>query len=246
MELNYSEWHGFRRADFTFEERDALIVFPDGNANGKWMIKMEYFDAFPELEIELLHRGWHLAYLTNKNRWGVDEDSDAKARFVKYMAAEFSLEEKVVCIGMSCGGLCSVNFAARHPSLVSFLDLDAPVMNLYSCPMGFGIGKALGGNSGWYELVDAYGFDMPTFLTFRGHPLDKIPALVENRIPVALLYGDSDDIVPYAENGIVLERIYKEHGLPLYLECRAGCGHHPHGPSDVKVLADFIEKHTIL
>ena len=36
-------------ADFIFEERSALIVFPDGKANGKWMIKMEYFDAFPEL-----------------------------------------------------------------------------------------------------------------------------------------------------------------------------------------------------
>jgi hypothetical protein len=28
MEYTYSEWHGFRRADFLFEDREALIVFP--------------------------------------------------------------------------------------------------------------------------------------------------------------------------------------------------------------------------
>lgn len=81
MEYTYSEWCGFKRADFKFEDRDALIVFPSCEKNGKWIVKMEYFGAFPELEIELLRRGWHLAYLRNHNRWGTDDDSDAKARF---------------------------------------------------------------------------------------------------------------------------------------------------------------------
>lgn len=242
----YSEFCGFKRADFKFEDRDALIVFPEKpEPQGRWMMKMEYFGAFPALEAELLRRGWHLCWLRNVNRWGTDIDSDAKARFADFIADEFGLERKFTCVGMSCGGICSVNFAARHPEYTSLLYLDAPVMNLLSCPMGFGVGDALGENgSGWQEIVDAYGFDLPTLLTWRGHPIDKIPILAEHRIPVALVYGDSDPVVPYVENGIVLEKYYKEHGLPLFCEGKAGCGHHPHGLEDNTKLADFIEQQT--
>ncbi len=247
MELLYSEFCGFKRADFKFEGRDALIVFPENpDPHGRWMMKMEYFGAFPALEAELLGRGWHLCYLANINRWGTDVDSDAKARFADFISREFGLERRFACVGMSCGGLCSVNFVAKYPEYVSVLYLDAPVMNLLSCPMGFGIGNALGeGDSGWREIEAAYGFDLPALLTYRDHPIDKIPILAENRIPVALVYGDSDDVVPYVENGAVLEKYYREHGLTLFCEGKAGCGHHPHGLENCAPIADFIEKYSL-
>ena len=117
MEYKVSEWFGYERRDFRFRDRDALIVLPKGKPNGKWAVKMEYFGAFPNLETELLSRGWCLAWLSNVNRWGTDADSDAKAAFVPFMAEEFGLEKRFACVGMSCGGLCSVNFAAKYPSL---------------------------------------------------------------------------------------------------------------------------------
>lgn len=248
MEYNYTEFCGFRQADFEFEDRDALIVFPLEKSAScrRWMMKMEYFGAFPALEIELLRRGWHLAYIKNRTRWGTDDDSDLKARFADFVSGEFGLEKKFTCIGMSCGGLCSVNFAARHPEYTSFLYLDAPVMNLYSCPMGFGSGEALGENGeGWCELVDAYGFDIPSFLVYRGHPIDKVDFLAKHRIPAALVYGDEDRVVPYNENGIVLEKCYREKGVPLYVAAKKGCGHHPHGLSDPTPIADFIEENAL-
>ena len=247
MIYTYSEWNGFKRADFKFEERDALIVFPKSEKNGKWMMKMEYFNAFPILEIELLNRGWCLLYLKNKNRWGTDDDSDAKARFADFVADEFGLENRFVCIGMSCGGICSVNFAARYPNKVSVLYLDAPVMNFLSFPLGFGRDYCKEQRENvWPEVVAAYGFDIPTILTWRGHPMDKLPILLEHKIPVAMVYGDSDTVVPYEENGIVLEKFYKEHGLPLFLEGKAGCGHHPHCLENCGPVADFIEAHSAL
>ena len=239
-------YNGFRREDFKFEGRDAIIVYPDEAEPGKrWMLKMEYFDAFPGLELELVRRGWHLLFLENINRWGTDEDSDAKARFVSFVSERYGLIDKCVCVGMSCGGLCSVNFAARHPKCVSFLYLDAPVMNLLSCPMGLGVGTALGGwDSAMGELRDAYGLDISGLLLYRDHPVDRIPGLTEYRIPAALIYGEADDVVPYIENGIALERAYREKGIPLFCVGKPGCGHHPHGLEDPVPLADFIEKHT--
>jgi pimeloyl-ACP methyl ester carboxylesterase len=242
MEATVSEWLGYERRDFRFEDRDALIVLPKKKPNGKWAVKMEYFGAFPNLETELLSRGWCLAYLQNVNRWGTDADSDAKDRFAAYIAREFGLEDRFSCVGMSCGGLCSVNFAAKYPSRVSVLYLDAPVMNLLSCPMGFGVGEKLGGGSGWHEIEAALGFrNVSELLVYRGHPMDRIGVLAEHRIPVALIYGDADVTVPYTQNGIVLERLYREKGLPLFCAGKPGCGHHPHGLENPKPLADFIE-----
>ena len=242
MDYKVSDWFGYERRDFRFEDRDALIVLPKEKPNGKWAVKMEYFGAFPNLETELLSRGWCLAYLQNVNRWGTDADSDAKDRFAGFMAREFGLEDRFVCVGMSCGGLCSVNFAAKYPSRVSVLYLDAPVINLLSCPMGFGAGEKLGGGGGWNEIQAALGFrDVSELLLYRDHPLDRLPKLAENRIPVALVYGDADVTVPYTENGIAVERLYREKGLPLFCAGKPGCGHHPHGLENPKPLADFIE-----
>ena len=80
-------WNGFKRIDFEFDGKHAILVFPhEANENKNWMLKTEYFDAFPEFEIQMLNRGWHLAYVANVTRWCLDEDLDRKARFAEYLA----------------------------------------------------------------------------------------------------------------------------------------------------------------
>ncbi|MBD5394683.1 MAG: hypothetical protein HDR71_10515 [Lachnospiraceae bacterium] len=39
---------------------------------------------------------------------------------------------------MSCGGLHAINYASLFPEDIAVLYLDAAVLNLLSCPMGFG------------------------------------------------------------------------------------------------------------
>ena len=53
--------------------------------------------------------------------------------------------------------------------------------------------------------------------------------------------GLDDLVVPYAENGIAMERAYREAGIPLWVEGKPGQGHHPHGPKNPARFADFIE-----
>ena len=239
----YSEFCGFKRADFKFEGRDALIVFPETpEPQGRWMMKMEYFGAFPSAEIKLLRKGYHLAYLKNVNRIGTDIDTDAKARFAKFLHENYGLSEKCVPVGMSCGGLQAVNFAAKYPSLVSVLYLDAPVMNFLSWPFGMGDCFVNRGPAQQKEVLDALGITKSELICFRGHPIDKIPTLIEHKIPVVMVYGDSDDVVPYPENGYVLEKAYKAAGIPLSVHGKEGCGHHPHGLEDSSPIIDFIEK----
>jgi len=235
-------WNGFRRLDFTFEGRDAILVFPETpNEKKNWLLKTEYFGAFPAFEVEMLGRGWHLAFIKNVTRWCLDEDLDLKKRFAEYLSREYGLYEKCIPVGMSCGGLIGSKFAARHPECVSALYLDAPVMNLLSCPAG------LGGSdpSMWEEFKKATGMDMSQLICYREHPIDRMHILREHNIPVALIYGDSDTVVPYEENGAIFEKYYRESGGILLAIGKKGCGHHPHGLEDNTPLIEFAEKYSL-
>ena len=139
---------------------------------------------------------------------------------------------------MSCGGLIATKFAAKYPEFVKALYLDAPVMNFMSCPAG--VGKADGGMM--QEFTDATGMDIIDLINYRENPIDKKDILLKNSIPIVMVYGDSDNVVPYSENGEFLERYYKENGGNILVIGKKGCGHHPHGLSDNTPVIEFIEK----
>ena len=79
---------------FSFEARDALIVFPE-KADGKkrWALKTEYFSAFQDLEEKLVENGFYLAYLKNSNHWGTSDDLAAKRRFAWMLGEKYGLSE---------------------------------------------------------------------------------------------------------------------------------------------------------
>ena len=142
---------------------------------------------------------------------------------------------------MSCGGLIAIKFAAKYPELTACLYLDAPVLNYMSCPCGFGRGNALSANND--EILNALEISMPQLLAYRDMPLDKLPQLVENRIPVVLVAGDSDSVVPFEENGVFLQKAYENTGIDLEVYIKPGCDHHPHGLENVSPVVDFILNH---
>lgn len=237
-------WNGFSCRHLIFEEHEAVIVFPEKEkANGFLAVKTEYWDAFPEaVELPLLENGFHLCFIKNDNRWGINEDLDRKARFIRWVQAEYGLEPECVPVGMSCGGLIGIKLAARYPNLVRCLYLDAPVVNYMSCPCGFGIGNSLGDDNS--EILNALGLsDISELLAYRDMPLDRIKDLVKNRIPVVLVAGDSDQTVPYVENGIFLQRAYKDAGLDIEVYIEPGKDHHPHGLKNPAPVVDFILRH---
>jgi len=237
-----STWNGFKKFDFLFEGREAVLIFPEhANANKNWLFKTEYFGAFPNFEIEMLKRGWHLAFIKNVTRWCLDEDIDLKKRYADFLRKEYGLYHKCTPVGMSCGGLIACKFAAKYPESVSALYLDAPVMNLLSCPAG--IGKA--GNDMLPEFIAATGITLSELTYYREHPIDKMPRLLKNNIPIILVYGDSDTVVPYCENGALLEKYYRENGGIIKVIGKENCAHHPHGLEDNTPIISFAENYSM-
>ncbi len=242
--MTESTWNGFRRIDFTFEGREAILVFPDeNNAKNRWMLKTEYFNAFPDLEIELLKSGYHLAYVENINRWGLREDLEAKKRFCDYLIKTYGLAVKCVPVGMSCGGLFAIKFAGSYPEYVSVLYLDAPVVNILSL---LGMGTPNKNQSiEEEEICEALSISRSELIAYRDHPLDYLPSLVKNKIPACLVYGNCDDVVFCHENARLIIDAYKNTDIPFMTFEKDGYNHHPHaleGLSDAQCekLIEFI------
>ncbi len=239
--MKESLYYGFKRIDFDFEGHEAILVFPkEPNKNKNWVLKTEYFLDFPNFELDMLKRGWHLAFLTNTTRWCIESDLDLRKRFVTYITAEFGLYEKCVPVGLSCGAMIATKFTAKYPECVSALYIDAPVMNLLSCPAGIGKAKDIL----WPEFTEVTGMTLSELICYREHPMDKIPLLLKNNIPVFMVYGDSDEIVPYEENGAILEKYYRENGGTIITVGKQGCAHHPHGLEDNTPIIEFVEKYS--
>ena len=81
--MNYviSDFHGFECREFTLDGRAVKLVIPkEREPLGRWLIKTEYFGAFPSLEIEMLERGFHVAYIKNVTRWNLPSDNEAKEK----------------------------------------------------------------------------------------------------------------------------------------------------------------------
>ena len=238
MDISKIEWNGFEGVSFTFENNYAQVIKPKCKPNGKWALKTEYVHAFPNTEIELLNRGWHIAYNQNDNRWAENPDLIRKGHFIEYVTKQFNLDKRCALIGMSCGGLYAVKTTALFPELVSVLYLDAPVLNLLSCPCTMGVAT----DDLYPEYYEITGRTKSQMLSYRDHPIDKMDILLKYDIPVLLVCGDSDTTVPYTENGMVLKDYYERNGGKIKAFLKKDCGHHPHGLEDFKLAVDIIEE----
>lgn len=241
--MNSEYWFGYQMSRFTFEDREAIIVFPrEARPGSPWALKTEYWDAFPDIEVRLLEQGFHVAYVKNWNRWFTREECDAKARFVRFVSAQYNLNPKCVPIGMSCGGGYAVKFGGMYPELIQCMYIDAPALNFCSIPGKPGQAQY---KSMWEEEVSpAYGgIKRHQLPGSQEHPICFAGSLVAHQIPVLLVYGKEDQTVIYEENGMLLEDAYEGTDLLTVIGVPAR-GHHPHGMiGDNGVIVDYIVRH---
>ncbi|GHT18355.1 hypothetical protein AGMMS4957_00510 [Bacteroidia bacterium] len=138
-------WHGFDRYDYVIDEqtlqlvpitatakegngvaapekgtRRCIVVVPKQAAEGNpWTWRGCYWDHEPQAEVELLKRGFHVAYITTDP----DETWDV---WYAFLTREYKLSPKPAFIGMSRGGTNSYTWGTNHPDKVTAICADNP------------------------------------------------------------------------------------------------------------------------
>ena len=216
---------------------------PKEEAFGKpWVWRAEFFGGFDYVDMELVARGWHVAYYRVSDMDGNPESIELMKKFHGFITKEYDLNAKADIFGFSRGGLYSVNYAAKYPEDISVVYLDAPVLDIRSWPGGIGIG--LGAQKCWLECKECYGLDsVLSVVNFNDNPLDKIHILAKNKTPVVICAGDSDVDVPFSENGEIFDKELRALGGDIMTIVKPGCDHHPHSIERPQPIADFIAKH---
>jgi len=142
-------WHGFDRYDFVMDaetlaitpfkapegegdgvnvplkgQRRCILVRPRQAAPGNpWSWRGCYWNHMPQTEIELLNRGFCVAYISADATLKPDKDWDA---WYAFLTEKQGLSRKPAFIGMSRGGEYSYMWATTHPDKVACIYADNP------------------------------------------------------------------------------------------------------------------------
>jgi pimeloyl-ACP methyl ester carboxylesterase len=235
----HSTWEGFERLDFTVAGRAGLLVVPRTPAPGKpWIWRTEFFGAFPAVDIALLKKGYHVAYLDVQNLYGAPVALWPMDVFYAHLTNVYHLAPKTVPEGFSRGGLFAFNWAARNPDKVAAIYVDAPVCDFKSWPGGKGKGK--GSPEDWLRCKNVYGLTEEQALAYRLNPVDNLKPIAAAKIPVVAVVGDADSVVPIAENMTIVEKRYRELGGDILVIHKPGVEHHPHSLEDPTPVLDYL------
>ncbi len=236
------DYNGFEHRVFRLDGNEANVILPKAeNANGKWIWRVEFLGSFDWVDIDMLNRGYALAYYSVSDMYGCPEAVEMMKKFHDFMTDDLGFSKKTIPEGFSRGGLYSFNFAIKYPDLVSVIYLDAPVLDIKSWPSG--MGKAECCPKQYYECLYSYGLTEDTIRDFRGNPVDRADEFAALGIPLVLVAGDADIDVPYDENAEILAAAYRRAGTPMLYIVKPGCEHHPHSLSDPKELTDFMAQY---
>jgi len=139
-----------------------------------------------------------------------------------------------VLLGRSRGGLMALNWATENPDKVAAFAGIYPVCNLVSYP---GLAKA----------APAYGLT-PAQLEAQlaeHNPIDRLAPLARARVPLLMIHGDIDTLVPLEDNSLeVRTRIFALGGQCRVIIAR-GQGHNRWaGFFQNEELTDFVIRHA--
>jgi hypothetical protein len=145
-----SAWHdGFARYDFVMDEqtlaiapfkapagekfgvkdppkglRRCVVIVPKEPAPGNpWTWRGCYWDHQPQAEVELLKRGFHVAYISANAALRPGKHWDA---WYAFLTTQHGLSKKPAFIGMSRGGEFAYTWACANPDKVSCIYADNP------------------------------------------------------------------------------------------------------------------------
>jgi len=230
---------GYMRRDFELAGHTGSVIFPEKNAVCKpWIWRAEFLGDFDKADMELVRLGWHLVYYKISDMYGCPEAVRLMNQFHEFLIAEYGLKNKTVLFGFSRGGLYAVNYAVAYPEKVQSLYLDAPVINMQYWP------RQDSSEKNWNECMKWYGFDEKGSEEYSKSQLDRASVLAAHKIPILIVAGDADSVIPFEKHAKPFIDKYLETHCDIKTILKKGCAHHPHSLEDVEPIIEFVTKNN--
>ena len=104
-------------------QRRCLVVVPKQAAPGNpWSWRGAYFDHEPQVEVELLKRGFHIAFI-------MSDPGKSWDAWYAFLTKQHGLSRKPSFVGMSKGGYNAFTWAVANPDKVSCIYNDNPAIS---------------------------------------------------------------------------------------------------------------------
>lgn len=147
---------------------------------------------------------------------GAPQSSTKFTAFYEAMVAK-GYSDKPVLLGQSRGGLMMLCWAFRNPDKVGAFAGIYPVCNIASWPLQ---------RSKRSVLAD-YGMPEEAILKQLDvlNPFENISVLAAAGVPMFIIHGDSDRVVPYRDNSALVKAAYRKAGGELEVKIVTGKGH---------------------
>ena len=223
---------------FKLMGKNAFVMKPKKPAASKpWIFYGPTLPMYPDKAEQWMHQqfldaGIAVAGIDVGEAYGSPLVLKYFDRLYEEMTKRRGFSKKPVALGRSRGGLWVSSWAISDPSRIAGIAGIYPVYDFTTYP---GVGRA----------ASAYGLTPTSLLSKAGelNPIAKADVLAEAKIPVFIIHGKDDKVVPLKQNSAELRRRYQEAGAGNLIEVMEidGQGHNfwP-GFFQCRELVDFV------
>lgn len=187
--------------------RSAFILLPPPELRTPpqpWVLYAPTMPAYPDQHEGWMHErflsaGLAVAGIDAGEAYGSPEGQALMSALYEELTRKRGFAAKPCLLGRSRGGLWVSSWAIAHPDQVAGIAGIYPVFDLRSYP---GLEKA----------APAYGLLTRELEDNLSHlnPIARIDVLAKARVPVCIIHGDRDAVVPIEQNSAALAEAYRQ------------------------------------
>lgn len=229
---------------FMVDDRPAFLMLPEESKRGPdqpWIMYAPTLPPYPDaaekwMHEQFLNAGIAVAGIDVGEAYGSPVGNAGLSALYDHLTEKRGFTKKVLLLGRSRGGLWMTSWAAENTDKVAAFAGIYPVFDLRSYP-GLQRASASYGMS-TEELEDRLS---------KVNPIAKVGKLAQAKIPVFIIHGDSDKVVPLEPNSLAFQLGYEKENAKDLIELviAPGQGHNMwEGFFRSDELVDFLLQHT--
>ena len=193
----------------TVDGRPAFMFLPPETKRANpqpWIFYAPALPGYPDeaerwMHEQFLNAGIAVAGVDVGEAYGSPQSHEVFDSLYRELIGKRAFAKRPCLFGRSRGGLWVSSWAIAHPDRVAGIIGIYPVFDFRTYP-------------GLTNAAPAYGIS-PAELAARNdefNPIARIAALAKAKVPVMLIHGDTDKVVPLKENSAEFVRRYREDG----------------------------------